>query len=44
MADLLVAETTCDGKQKAYELLAQSRPVYVLELPQKAAIPIGHAW
>jgi benzoyl-CoA reductase/2-hydroxyglutaryl-CoA dehydratase subunit BcrC/BadD/HgdB len=35
MADLIVAETTCDGKKKMYELLAQTRPVYVLELPQK---------
>lgn len=35
MADLVVAETTCDGKKKMYELMAQSRPMYVLELPQK---------
>ncbi len=35
MADLVVAETTCDGKKKMYELLADSRPVMVLELPQK---------
>lgn len=35
MADLIVAETTCDGKKKMYELLAASRPMYVLELPQK---------
>lgn len=36
MADLVVAETTCDGKKKMYELMARSRPMYVLELPQKA--------
>lgn len=35
MADLLVAETTCDGKKKMYELMAESRPMYVLELPQR---------
>ncbi len=35
MADLVVAETTCDGKKKMYELMSQSRPMYVLELPQK---------
>jgi len=35
MADLVVGETTCDGKKKMYELLAQSRAVYVLELPHK---------
>jgi benzoyl-CoA reductase/2-hydroxyglutaryl-CoA dehydratase subunit BcrC/BadD/HgdB len=37
MADLVVAETTCDGKKKTYELMARSRPTYVLELPQKPA-------
>ena len=35
-ADLIVAETTCDGKKKMFELLGESRPLYVLELPQKA--------
>jgi len=35
MADLIVAETTCDGKKKMYEVMADSRPMYVLELPQK---------
>ncbi|NLK42184.1 MAG: 2-hydroxyacyl-CoA dehydratase [Planctomycetes bacterium] len=36
MADLIVAETTCDGKKKMYELMAQRRPMHILELPQKA--------
>jgi benzoyl-CoA reductase/2-hydroxyglutaryl-CoA dehydratase subunit BcrC/BadD/HgdB len=36
MCDLLVAETTCDGKKKMYELLADSREMIVLELPQIA--------
>jgi len=35
MAELVVAETTCDGKKKMYELMAETRPMYVLELPQK---------
>ena len=39
MADLIVAETTCDGKKKMYELMAESRPMYVLELPQKVDDP-----
>ncbi len=39
MADLIVAETTCDGKKKMYELMAESRPVYILELPQKPDDP-----
>jgi benzoyl-CoA reductase/2-hydroxyglutaryl-CoA dehydratase subunit BcrC/BadD/HgdB len=37
MADLIVAETTCDGKKKMYELMGRTRPTYVLELPQKPA-------
>lgn len=39
MADLLVAETTCDGKKKMYELLAARHPMHVLELPQKPDDP-----
>jgi benzoyl-CoA reductase/2-hydroxyglutaryl-CoA dehydratase subunit BcrC/BadD/HgdB len=35
-ADLVVAETTCDGKKKMFELLAESKPMHVLELPHKA--------
>jgi benzoyl-CoA reductase/2-hydroxyglutaryl-CoA dehydratase subunit BcrC/BadD/HgdB len=35
-ADLVVAETTCDGKKKMFEMLGASKPMYVLELPQKA--------
>jgi benzoyl-CoA reductase/2-hydroxyglutaryl-CoA dehydratase subunit BcrC/BadD/HgdB len=39
MADLIVAETTCDGKKKMYELMAESRPMHILELPQKPDEP-----
>jgi benzoyl-CoA reductase/2-hydroxyglutaryl-CoA dehydratase subunit BcrC/BadD/HgdB len=35
-ADLVVGETTCDGKKKMFELMGATRPMYVLELPQKA--------
>jgi benzoyl-CoA reductase/2-hydroxyglutaryl-CoA dehydratase subunit BcrC/BadD/HgdB len=35
-ADLIVAETTCDGKKKMFELMGATKPMYVLELPQKA--------
>jgi benzoyl-CoA reductase/2-hydroxyglutaryl-CoA dehydratase subunit BcrC/BadD/HgdB len=34
-SDLLVAETTCDGKKKMFELMAETRPVHLMELPQK---------
>jgi benzoyl-CoA reductase/2-hydroxyglutaryl-CoA dehydratase subunit BcrC/BadD/HgdB len=33
-ADLIIGETTCDGKKKAYELFGELAPVYVMELPQ----------
>ena len=33
-SDLIVGETTCDGKKKMYELLGQLKEVYVLHLPQ----------
>jgi benzoyl-CoA reductase/2-hydroxyglutaryl-CoA dehydratase subunit BcrC/BadD/HgdB len=39
MADLVVGETTCDGKKKMYELMSESRPMYVIELPHKADHP-----
>ena len=32
--DLIVGETTCDGKKKAYETLGEIAPVYVMEVPQ----------
>ncbi len=32
--DLVVGETTCDGKKKAYEILGEMAPVYVMEIPQ----------
>jgi benzoyl-CoA reductase/2-hydroxyglutaryl-CoA dehydratase subunit BcrC/BadD/HgdB len=38
-ADLVVAETTCDGKKKMFELMGASKPMYVVELPQKAEDP-----
>ncbi len=39
MADLIVAETTCDAKKKMFELMAESRPIHLLELPQKPDEP-----
>ncbi|MEZ5125063.1 MAG: double-cubane-cluster-containing anaerobic reductase [Thermoleophilia bacterium] len=33
-ADLVIGETTCDGKKKAYELLGDIHNVHVMELPQ----------
>ena len=33
-ADLLVGETTCDGKKKMYEMLNELKPTHVMHLPQ----------
>ncbi len=32
-SDLVIGETTCDGKKKMYELMAEFKPVFVMELP-----------
>ena len=33
-SDVVVADTTCDGKKKMYELLSEYRPIFLLQLPQ----------
>ena len=33
-SDLLIGETTCDGKKKMYELISRYRPIHLLQLPQ----------
>ena len=33
-SDLIVGETTCDGKKKMYEMLNDIKPTYILHLPQ----------
>ncbi|KGG79503.1 3-hydroxyacyl-ACP dehydratase [Caloranaerobacter azorensis H53214] len=33
-ADILVGETTCDGKKKAWEILGKYTPIHVMDLPQ----------
>ena len=34
LADIYIGETTCDGKKKAWEILSEDVPVYVMDLPQ----------
>lgn len=34
-SDFVIGETTCDGKKKMYELLAEYHPTYVMEVPQR---------
>ena len=33
-SDIIVGETTCDGKKKMYELLDELKPTHILHLPQ----------
>ena len=33
-ADIIIGETTCDGKKKMYELLGKIKDTYILHLPQ----------
>lgn len=34
-SDLIIGETTCDGKKKMFELMQQIKPVHVMELPSQ---------
>jgi benzoyl-CoA reductase/2-hydroxyglutaryl-CoA dehydratase subunit BcrC/BadD/HgdB len=33
--DVIIGETTCDGKKKAYEIFTDMKPVYVMEIPHR---------
>lgn len=33
-SDIIIGETTCDGKKKMYELLGEIKDTYILQLPQ----------
>ena len=35
-SDALLAETTCDGKKKMYELMGEIKPMHIMNLPQTA--------
>lgn len=43
-ADLLVAETTCDGKKKMYELMQEYKPLHLMQLPQVQDQDGAHAY
>jgi benzoyl-CoA reductase/2-hydroxyglutaryl-CoA dehydratase subunit BcrC/BadD/HgdB len=38
-SDALIGETTCDGKKKVFELLADRKPVHVMQLPYDKGAP-----
>ena len=41
---LIVGETTCDGKKKMFEILAEQQPVYVMEVPNKKTAAGRSLW
>lgn len=43
-ANLIVAETTCDGKKKMYELMAQQKEMFILQLPQRSDDEVARAF
>lgn len=40
-SDLIVGETTCDGKKKMFELMHSLKPVYVMQLPHLRDAEMG---
>jgi Benzoyl-CoA reductase/2-hydroxyglutaryl-CoA dehydratase subunit, BcrC/BadD/HgdB len=40
-SDMIVAETTCDGKKKMYEILQRIKPIHVMNLPQIPDLPMS---
>ena len=38
-SELVIGETSCDGKKKMYELLAEKKELYLMQLPQGADRP-----
>ncbi|MBU1003644.1 MAG: 2-hydroxyacyl-CoA dehydratase family protein [Proteobacteria bacterium] len=42
--DLVVGETTCDGKKKAYEAFADLAPLHVMEVPQTKSLAARDLW
>ncbi|HTZ19204.1 MAG TPA: double-cubane-cluster-containing anaerobic reductase [Dissulfurispiraceae bacterium] len=45
LTDLIVGETTCDGKKKAYEIFDEiTKKVYVMELPNKKGEDGRNMW
>lgn len=44
IADMYIGETTCDGKKKAWEILSEDVPMYVMDLPQMKRRKDYKAW
>jgi benzoyl-CoA reductase/2-hydroxyglutaryl-CoA dehydratase subunit BcrC/BadD/HgdB len=45
VSEAVIAETTCDGKKKMFELISDIKPVFVMDLPQLPDEPEAlHNW
>ena len=44
VSDFVVGETTCDGKKKAWEILDEHIPTYVMELPNTKSPAARELW
>jgi len=44
LSDVVIGETTCDGKKKMFELIGGYKPIHIMDLPQLPDEPeaIGH--
>lgn len=42
-SDLVVGETTCDGKKKMFELMGEYKPVHVMQLPNNPTTVEAHS-
>lgn len=43
-SDLIIGETTCDGKKKMYEMLGEFKDTYIMELPNRQSIMGRKLW
>ncbi len=43
-SDLIVADTTCDGKKKMFEFMAEQKPLHLLYLPHGPHLPEARAF
>ena len=42
-SDMIVGDTTCDGKKKMFELLSRKKDLHVLQLPQNQDLPSSNS-
>ena len=42
--DLIIGETTCDGKKKAYEAFSEMAPMHIMEVPQRKEASDRELW